>query len=84
MTDNFTGDVIALLTCGLKAARLEILRAVPRDELPKFIRAGIVESLAPEMLKTPAFVQQIVARALIEHVDWDAVAVAAATDEEAN
>lgn len=82
--DNFTGDVIALLECGDKQQRLQIMRLVRDEPLPDFIRTGVCVSLVEFMENAPPFVRQIVARVLVEHVDWDAVAQWAATDPEAN
>lgn len=82
--DNFTGDVIDLLAVGGKDDRLRILRSVKDTPLPEFVRAGVWSSLVPFMESAPPFVRQIVARALTEHVDWEAVAEWAVTDPEAN
>lgn len=82
--DNFTGDVIDLLAAGGKDDRLRILRSVKNEPLPEFIRTGVCCSLVEFMDKAPWFVRQIVARALVEHVDWEAVAEWAVTDPEAN
>lgn len=82
--DNFTGDVIALLECGDKQQRLQIMRLVRDEPLPDFIRSGVVASLYPFMENAPGFVRQVVARALVDHVDWTAVAEWAVTDPEAN
>lgn len=81
---GFTGDVITLLSIGDKAQAREILKLVDGEPLPDFIRNGIVMSLAPSVQKLPAFAQQILGRALMEHVDWNAVAQWAMTDAEAN
>lgn len=82
--DNFTGDVIALLAVGEKDDRLRILRSVKNEPLPDFIRTGVCCSLVEYMDSAPPFVRQIVARVLVEHVDWDAVAQWAVSDPEAN
>lgn len=82
--NNFTGDVIALLAVGGKDDRLRILRSVKNEPLPDFIRTGVCVSLVEFMENAPPFVRQIVARVLVEHVDWDAVAQWAVTDPEAN
>lgn len=82
--DGFTGDVIALIGVGNPDERRAILRQVDDEPLGQFIRNGIVMSLTPFMQKAPAFVAQIVGRALMEHVDWDEVAEWAMTDPEAN
>lgn len=82
--DSFTGDVAALMRLGGRHKLDEAIRAVPRDELPEFLRRGLIETLAPIMLETPPFVQQIVGRALMEHVDWQTVAAMTATNPEAN
>ena len=82
--DSFTGDVAALMRIGGRHKLDDAIRGVPRDELPEFLRRGLIETLAPIMLETPPFVQQVVGRALMEHVDWAVVATMAATNPEAN
>lgn len=81
---GFTGDVITLLSIGGKSGAREILKLVHDESVGAFLRDGIIASLTPSVQKLPAFAQQILGRALMEHVDWDAVAEWALTDEEAN
>lgn len=87
--NGFTRDVIALLTAPEKSGsgRLrETMLEVDGDLGAKgaFLRENVIEVLAPIMLKTPPFVQQIVARALVDHVDWSAVARRAQVSPEEN
>lgn len=77
--NGFTRDVMKLMTAPERSgsARLrEAMLMVDGDMADKgqFLREGLIEVLAPIMLSTPPFVQQIVARALVDHVDWTAVA----------
>lgn len=81
---GFTSDVMTLIRMSGKDKAREILREVDGDELPEFIRDGIIESLKPSAQKLPAFAQQLLGRALVEHVDWGAVAAWMMTDAEAN
>lgn len=80
--DNFTGDVIALLTYRDRQQVRELLADAGGD--PEMIRESLIAVLSPIMNRCPAFVQQICARALMEHVDWQAVADAVLTDPEMN
>lgn len=72
--NSFTGDVMSLMACRGKDEAVKILSMVDDQPLDEFIRDGLVMSLCPYMEKTPDFVKQIVARALLEHVDWQHVA----------
>jgi hypothetical protein len=88
-TDDFTGDTITLMTNpGTSKKVRDSLRAALkkcRDEpAPDCIRECLFEALAPVMVPLPPYVQQITARVLMEHVDWDAVAAAILTDPEMN
>lgn len=77
MDDGFTDDVMTLLTIGgpdrVKQLR-KIMDEVRGDSLDDFIRDGVIASLCPIMQNVPDFVKQIVARALLEHVDWSLIA----------
>lgn len=73
---GFTDDVISLLGVGgveRRAQLLEIFEDVDQP-LDEFIKENLIASLCPIMEKTPAFVRQVVARALLDHVDWKHVA----------
>jgi hypothetical protein len=75
---GFTQDVISLVTIagnpGSQRMRQMVRDIQSPEERAKFLREGLVDVLSPVMQKTPPFVQQIVARAIVDHVDWDAVA----------
>lgn len=73
-TDNFTGDVMTLLAVQGKDKAREVLLQADAETLHDFIRDGIIASLYPYMEDVPGFVKQVVARALLEHVDWKHVA----------
>lgn len=80
--DNFTGDVITLLTYH---NHKEIRQCV--SELcgnPEKIRECLIDVMSPLMQLCPPFVQQICARVLMENVDWQAVADAVLIDPEMN
>lgn len=83
-TDGFTGDVVALILCGDKSERLNLLRQVDDEPISEFLKRGVILSLSPIMQSVPPFVAQVVGLALMEHVDWDEVALWAMTDPEAN
>jgi len=73
---GFTDDVISLLSVGgeeRRAQMLEIFEDVDQP-LDEFIKGNIIACLCPFMENTPSFVKQIVARAMLEHVDWKHVA----------
>jgi hypothetical protein len=81
--DSFTGDIIAFLDCSQD--RDELRRLIRRREPTNiFIRGAVIDALAPTMLQTPPLVQQIVGRALMRHVDWQAVAQWATVNPEDN
>jgi hypothetical protein len=86
-TDDFTGDTITLVTgqSGAKMIR-ETFRDLINEEgrSAEVVREAIVDCLSPIMRRLPPYVQQITARVLMEHVDWDAVAAAILTDPEMN
>lgn len=73
-TDNFTGDVMTLLAIKGKDEAVRVLSQVDDQPLDEFIRDGIIAALYPFMQNVPDFVKQVVARALMEHVDWGHVA----------
>lgn len=73
---GFTDDVISLLSVGGDERRSQMLEIFDGADEPleQFIKDGLIASLCPVMENTPAFVRQIVARALLDHVDWKHVA----------
>lgn len=73
---GFTSDVIALMHSGKPMDREKVMKEAKdeRRELGAFLRDGMLAALAPAMEKAPGFVQQVMARALLEHVDWNLVA----------
>lgn len=80
--DNFTADVIDLIKCGPASGRLACMKAAADRGRPlaQEIQAGFVQTIGPFVEKSPAIVRQIVARALLDYVDWDAVARAWSAD----
>lgn len=85
LTDDFTGDVVILLTSGETAREVRrALEKIPGEWLPEAIKECLTNAMAPQMLECPPFVQQICARVLVEHVDWQAVADAVTFDPEMN
>lgn len=92
MTRNgFTDDVITL--CLMNEQGRSLLRSGysmiekgggTKEDQATCLRAALLESLAEPMKKSPLFVQQIVARALLDHVDWEQVVAVTATDETLN
>lgn len=80
--DNFTGDVVILLTHSHHKEVREAIKKLGGD--PEKIRECLIEVMSPLMNLCPPFVQQICARVLMEHVDWQAVADAVLTDPEMN
>lgn len=87
---GFTSDVMVLLGANdperRKKSREIFLEASLKDgeNLKDFIRSGLCTSLYPHLADQPGFVKQVVARALMDEVDWDAVAAWAVADPEAN
>lgn len=77
MLTGFTADVVALLTCRerLGDERLrDYLRDAGDDEAAAdLLRRNLMTALAPDMTKATPFVQQVMFRALVDHVDWQAV-----------
>lgn len=80
--DNFTGDVITLLTYHNRTEIRQLLSKLGGN--PEKIREGLIDVMSPLMQLCPPFVQQICARVLMEHVDWQAVADAVLVDPEMN
>lgn len=74
---GFTQDIISLITIAGSSGSREMREAVQRLESPEeranLLREGLISVLSPHMKTMPLFVQQIVARAILDHVDWDAV-----------
>jgi hypothetical protein len=48
------------------------------------MKQGVIQALSPEMRGANPLVAQVVARALLEHVDWQQVVLSVATDESRN
>ena len=73
---GFTDDVISLLSIGGEERRLQTLEIFDESDQPldQFIKDGLIAGLYPFMENTPDFVKQVVARALLDHVDWKHVA----------
>lgn len=87
--NGFTRDVITLLTAPERSGSPQLREAMltldgSLTEKGTFLRENLIEVLSPIMLTTPPFVQQIVARALVDHVDWAAVARRAQVSPEEN
>ena len=82
--NSFTGDVIQLVQGAKRVSGELSFHEIRPEVLPEFLKAGVIETLAPIMLETPSFIQQVVARVLMEEVDWNLVALSAATDENLN
>lgn len=86
-TDGFTQDVITLVTLSEKRGDFtlrNIVRQIPPSARADFIKSGVIGMLAPNMETMPAFVQSIVARAMLDHVDWDTVVSRITTTPENN
>jgi hypothetical protein len=73
---GFTDDVITLLSVGGDEQKQRMLQlyAETGEPLDEAIKTTIIGTLHPFMENTPSFVKQIVARAMLEHVDWKHVA----------
>ena len=82
--EGFTADVITLLKIREGGREMRDIVADHKGDPVEFIRQGLIDSLAPIMLKLPLFVQQVVARALVDHVDWQTVAAVVSTNPEEN
>lgn len=82
--EGFTADVITLLSLGDRSVLRGIITDPDAGDRAAFIRKGIIDSLAPIMVRLPGFVQQITARALVDHVDWETVAAVVSTNPEEN
>lgn len=87
-TSGFTQDIITAFRSApisLPLARQAIgLLGEEGYDAAQTMKEGIIAALTPEMAKANPIVAQIVARALLEHVDWEQVVVAVATDEKLN
>lgn len=76
VTDGFTKDVIDLVTIGERIGNFELRDAVRRidpENRVDFMKTSVVCTLDPFVNTMPVFLKNIVARAIIEHVDWGAV-----------
>lgn len=87
-TSGFTQDVIALFQSApiarpLARHAIGMLEQEGADAA-ETMKQGIIAALSPAMQVANPLVAQIVARALLEHVDWKQVVVAVATDESRN
>jgi hypothetical protein len=81
--EGFTADVITLLTIGERRDQIRPLVGDAKDRA-EFLRSALIDVLAPIMRPLPAFIQQVVARAIVDHVDWQTVAAVVATNPEEN
>jgi hypothetical protein len=74
---GFTDDVISFVTTGERLGSTVIRDAVRKIEDPKakvaMIQRAMIDVVSPFMALMPPFIQQIVGRAFMEHVDWQAV-----------
>jgi hypothetical protein len=82
--EGFTADVITLLTIGERRNQIRPLVGGVKGDRAEFLRSAIIDVLSPIMRPLPAFVQQVVARAIVDHVDWQTVAAVVATNPEEN
>ena len=77
VVDGVTQDVITLLSLnkpgGVPRSLRDVLRAIPADKRAEFLRGSVACVLAPFMIQNPPFVQSIVARVIMEQVDWNTV-----------
>lgn len=77
VAEGFTQDVISLVTIagseGTRMMRDAVQKIQNREDQIDFLRDGLVQVLHPSMHAAPLFVRVIVARAIMEYVDWDAV-----------
>ena len=87
-TSGFTQDIITMFQSApvgrILARRAIGLMQQEGSDTAETMKQGIIEALSTEMRAANPLVAQIVARALLEHVDWDEVVVAVATDESSN
>lgn len=87
-TSGFTQDVIALFRSAPVAGPLarHAIGMLEREgaDAAEVMKQGIIAALSPAMQVANPLVAQIVARALLEHVDWEQVVVSVATDESRN
>lgn len=91
ISGGFTDDVITL--CKITTAGPALMRlafsAIEDDggtleDKAAGMRSAFIASLREEAKKSHPFIQQIAARALLDHVDWKQVVLAVATDESQN
>lgn len=85
VVDGFTKDVLVLMREGRFKDKLrETALQVPPENRPAFLQEGLIHILAPYMASMPSFLQSIVARAIMENVDWGVVAERVSTVPENN
>jgi hypothetical protein len=91
VVDGFTSDVLTLITLrkeGADAVRDGLNQIESRggdlEVRAQYLQTTLMGVLSEYMVKTPPFVQQVVARALMEHVDWKEVASRVSVNVEAN
>lgn len=76
VVDGFTQDVITLVTiagnCGNDKMR-EAVRNQPEEIRAEFLRDTLMTTLSPLMVIMPPFVQSMMARAIMDNVDWETV-----------
>jgi hypothetical protein len=84
--DSFTGDIIAFLNAAGGATLRGLLKTHGTDGLStsEFLKKGMLFAMAPNMVNAPPLIQQVVGRAMMRHVDWDAVAEWASVNPEVN
>jgi hypothetical protein len=83
--EGFTGDIINLLSAGGREKLRTLIREHSNGEpVPDFIRRGLGSSIVPLIENAPDIVKQMVARAFLNHVDWNAVAAWAMVNPEDN
>lgn len=77
VANGFTQDVITLVSIAEEAGdgrmRDMVMEIQDPEDRVKFLREGLIDVMRPFMHLCPPFVQSIVARALMDHVDWEAV-----------
>jgi hypothetical protein len=87
-TNGFTQDIIAMFQSapmGRTLARKAIgLMEQEGGDIAETMKQGVIQALSPEMQGANPLVAQVVARALLEHVDWQQVVLSVATDESRN
>lgn len=76
VADGLTQDVITLVTIAEKNGSYELrdrIRSIDPDLRVAWLRSSLIDTLAPFMWNVPVFVQSIVARAILDYVDWESV-----------